>query len=182
MSAEMKSENEVFRTLRQGCLNCLSAFGYSGVDVQRFAQSNMNYTDDTVLFHMIEHHREGWQWRSFGADSTTGALKRADEWIDRQTWMVETLKRMRNGDGVDTVTADDIAQALIVWFNGRGLDWLRTQGLSTLPIDPTEIIVYNDDSQLYQRRPVFMMDVLVPKLWKSPEKPVTALEVETYPV
>lgn len=183
MSDKNKGENEVFKILRECALLGLKAYGYDdGADVQRFAQANMNYRDKLVLMHMTHHSKVGWQAHYYNTNAITGELSRSEEWIDEQHWSVSTIKRMQQTDTKDTISADDIALALVTWFNGPGLDWLRTKGMATLPIDPTEIMVYTDDSQLYQRRPVFEMVVHVPKAFTAAQKEVSALEVATYPV
>lgn len=182
MSVENRLENEVFALLRECAILGLASYGYDqGTEVQRFAQANMNYKDKLVLMHLVSHSKVGWQAHYYKNDPLLG-LRRSEEWIDEQHWSVSTIKRMQQIDTKDTVSADDIALALVTWFNGMGLEWLRTKGMATLPIDPTEIMVYTDDSQLYQRRPVFEMVVQVPKAFAAKSNEITALEVETHPV
>lgn len=183
MSLENPLENEVFKILRECALLGLEAYGFKdGADVQKFAQANMNYRDKLILMQLTHHSKVGWQAHYYRTDALTGHLYRREEWIDEQHWAVSTIKRMQNSDTKDTISADDIALSLVTWFNGPGLDWLRTKGMATLPIDPTEIIVYTDNSQLYQRRPVFEMVVQVPKAFAEKTNEITALEVETHPV
>lgn len=182
MSEENRGENEVFSILRECAMLGLREYGLdSGIEVQKFAQANMTYQDKLVLMQLTHHRKVGWQAHYYKQDAIHG-FKRSEEWIDEQYWSISTIKRMQNTDSADTVTADDIALALVTWFNGPGLDWLRNNGMATLPIDPTEIMVYTDDSQLYQRRPVFEMVVQVPKAYAKKSNEVTALEVETHPV
>ena len=142
----------------------------------------MNIADRVVLMHLLGHSKIGWQAARYYPSATASGLKRAEEWVDEQHWSVSVLKRMQQDDTASTVTADDIALALVTWFNGPGLDWLRTKGMATLPIDPTEIMVYNDDSQLYQRKPFFEMVVQVPRAYVMATNEVSGLEVETHPV
>ena len=182
MSESMKGEFEVFKILRDCAMLGLAAFGIDKTEVQRFAQANMEHADRLVLFNLVGHGRYGWQYRTYSASELPGKLGRKENWIDEQSWQVSTLKRMRNSDTESTASADDVAECLVTWFNGKGLEYLRTKGMSTLPIDPREIMVYNDDSSLYQRRPVFNMTVLVPKMFSTETPKVVALEVETHPI
>ena len=52
---------------------------------------------------------------------------------------------------------------LITWFNGKGCDEFRRVGVANLRIDPSSVIVYNDDSNIYQKRAVFTMKLQVPR-------------------
>ena len=182
MSELMKGEFEVFKTLRDCAMLGLAAFGIDKTEVQRFAQAIMEHADRIVLLNLVGHGRYGWQYRTYSTSELTGKIGRNENWIDEQSWQVSTLKRMRNSDTESTASADDVAECLVTWFNGKGLEYLRTKGMSTLPIDPREIMVYNDDSSLYQRRPVFNMTVLVPKMFSTETPKVVALEVETHPI
>jgi hypothetical protein len=89
---------------------------------------------------------------------------------------------MTNNDTVDTISADDMCNFMITWFNGVGNLDLREKGIANLIIDPHSVIVYNDDSDLYQRRPVFTMEVQIPKSFKWVVPDLSAMDVETYPV
>jgi hypothetical protein len=59
--------------------------------------------------------------------------------------------------------AYDIADILIAWFNGKGCEELRKFGVANERIRQGDIIVYNDDSELYQKRAVFTVNLQVPK-------------------
>lgn len=182
MSATMKNENEVFKILRESSLAGLEyVLGKNnGVEVMRFAQASFTYSDNLILLNHILTDREGWQAVHY--EQLLGAEKRTDEWIENQHWQFTALKRMRQEDTTSTLAADDLANALILWFNGKGVYDLKSRGVSNLLIDPHEIFVYNDDSNLYQRRIVFTMKVLVPKEFSGSVDTVGALEWETHPV
>lgn len=183
MSESMKGEYEVFKILRDMSIMGLNKFGITdGYDVRRFAQANMANGDKLVLLNMIGSERIGRQgfWYKFMAD--TGKTIRTDEWIDEQRWQFHFIKRMQKNDTVSTVTADDMCNYLLAWFNGPAILELKKQGIANLPIDPHSIIVYNDDSDLYQRRVVFTMNLQVPKsfVWNVPD--LSVVDVETYPI
>lgn len=161
--SDMKGEYEVFKILREKTINGLSAYGVtSGVDVRRFAQANIANGDKLVLLNLTDTQRLGWQ--SFNYKTVISSnLKRTDEWIEQQEWQFSFIKRMKNTDTINTITADDLCNYCIAWFNGEGGLMLRNSGVACQPIDPHSVIVYNDDSDLYQRRPVFSMKLQVPK-------------------
>ena len=185
MSAERMGEYEVFALLRTCLMNGLSEFGIStGVDVRRFAQANFNHGDKLVLLNLVKTARVGWQARSYGMAEFDKVDKfaRKDSWIEEQTYQVSCIKKMLKTDDETTLTAEDMSTSLITWLNGRGLDWLREHELSCYPIDPNSIIVYNDDSDLYQRRPVFSVTVIVNKSFKVAHPDVEVVGVETMPV
>ena len=185
MSADMRGEYEVFSTLRTCILEGLSLFGISkDVDVRRFAQANFNHGDKLVLLNLVNTRRVGWQSRSYESTlhENVDEFSRTDAWIEEQVYQISCIKRMLKTDTETTITAEDIATSLITWFNGRGLDWLREHSLSCYPIDPNSIIVYNDDSDLYQRRPVFNVTVIVNKKFKAAYPEVDVIGVETRPI
>lgn len=157
-------EYAVYKRLRQECLLGLAKFGINeGADVRRFAQASLADGDKLVLLNHIENQRIGWQAFEYKTSLTTGDLTRTDNWIDEQTWQVSFIKRMLKTDTVDTVTADDMCCLLMGWLNGNGMLNLRKDGIAVLPIDSDSIMVYNDNSDLYQRRPVFTMNLQIVK-------------------
>lgn len=179
----MKSENQIFKILRESILKGLEEFGIKdGLDCRRFAQANFNHGDKLVLLNKISSERVGWQAFNYDYNREKGVEERTDEWIEQQSWQISALKRMMQNDTTETVTADDIINALITWFNGLGNLDLRTNGIANLPIDPHSIMVYNDDSDLYQRRVVFTMEVQVPKSFKTEAIPISGFDIETRPV
>ena len=185
MSTAMKSEYEVFKILRECIIEGLSVMQISdGVDVRRFAQANFNHGDKLVLINFAKNGRAGWQAAHYKNESDTyGSQKnRIDWWIEEQTYQISVIKRMRKDDTTDTITAEDISTRLITWFNGRGLEWLRERGISNYLIDPNSIIVYNDDSDLYQRRPVFDITLVVNKEFTTEEPDLDILGVKTKPI
>lgn len=174
-----KTENEVFKIIRDSIIAGLKMFGLDdqGIDVRRFAQANFNHGDKLVLMNLVKSVRVGFQsvthkWIPQDTSVTPAKpayMRRTDTWIEEQAWQISTLKKMQKDDTTSTITAEDIANALISWFNGAGSEYLRTHGIGTLLIDPNSVIVYNDDSDLYQRRPVFMLKIQVPKRFNSAE-------------
>lgn len=181
MSATMPSEYEVFKMLRECTISGLTKFGVlDGLDVRRFAQANIANGDKLVLLNLIGSERIGWQ--AFRYANSPLSLKRTDEWIEEQEWQFSFIKLMRNSDTVTTVTADDLCNICIAWFNGEGNLLIRSKGIACLPIDPHSVMVYNDESDLYQRRPVFTMNLQVPKNFTANTDGTEILNVTTHPV
>jgi hypothetical protein len=151
-------------------------------DVRRFAQANVAHGDKLVLLNKIASERIGWQGVKFRYNHISGKEDRIDEWIEQQSWQFSFIKKMNNNDTVDTVTADDMCNFMVTWFNGIGNSDLRNNGMSNLPIDPHSIMVYNDDSDLYQRRVVFTMEVQIPKSFRMDDDFVSVDTIVTHPV
>jgi hypothetical protein len=180
MSEDMKNENEVFASVRAIILQGLQYFNVEGFDVRRFAQANFNHGDGLVLMNLVDTERAGWQSCKYVLKDL--GFEREDRWIEIQTYQISTIKRMRPEDTVETITAEDVATRLISWFNGVGMEELRKVGLSSFMIDPNSIIVYNDDSDLYQRRPVFEVKIIVNKKFSVGQPDVDILGVRTKPI
>lgn len=183
MSAELRGEYEVLALIRSCIIEGLKTYGIdSGIDVRMFAQANFNHGDKLVLLNLINTKRCGRQMTDYVGGNTNDVYSRRDSWIEERTYQVSVMKKMNKDDDENTVTAEDISMRLISWFNGLGLDWLRENGLSCYPIDPNSIIVYNDDSDLYQRRPVFAVTVIVNKSFKLAQPDIKIIGVVTKPI
>lgn len=154
----MMGEYAVFKRLRDECVTAMEKFGLTDFDVRRFAQANLATGDKLVLLNHISNDRVGWQGFQYAKNGL-----RTDEWIDEQTWQISFIKKMRQGDTVETVTADDMCSYAVAWLNGQGMVSLKSDGIALLIIDSNDIMVYNDDSDLYQRRPVLTMKAQIVK-------------------
>lgn len=179
----MNGENQIFKILREACIEGMNQMGITdGFDVRRFAQAHLATGNKLVLLNLIDSERIGWQAHSYKFDVDSGKEIRTDEWIDQQSWQFHIIKKMEKNDNVNTITADDICNYLMVYFNGVGNLELRKHGMANLPIDPHSIMVYNDDSDLYQRRVVFTMKLQVPKSfqWEVPE--LSVMDIDTLPI
>lgn len=183
LSDTIKGEYKILKILRDSILKGLKTFGIEeGVDCRRFAQANFNHGDKLVLLNMIDSNRIGWQGFKYKFNTQSLKEERTDEWIEQQTWQISAIKRMLESDNVNTVSADDMITALVSWFNGVGNLDLRENGIANLPIDARSIMVYNDDSDLYQRRVLFTMEVQVPQSFISVTPDMSVLDIETRPV
>ena len=160
MANMAKSQYAVQKMIRDNVLAGLTAFGQDNWECIEFAQATMQNADRIVTMNCIGVDRIGWQGTRYNALATI----RTDEWLEEQSWQFQIiLKRYDGAVTADTVTTQDIASMLITWFNGKGCEEFRRVGVANLRIDPSSVIVYNDDSNIYQKRAVFTMKLQVPR-------------------
>ena len=69
----------------------------------------------------------------------------------------------------------------MTWFNGRGARIAHIRD-GNLRIDSDAVIVYNDNSDLYQKRAVFTVKIQVPKELKSGKSYMDTLVPKIMPV
>ena len=181
-ASEMTLENRVFATLRKHLIDALDVFGTTGFSVQRFAQAEFTGQDGLVLLAHTGTTKEGFEWCKDKWDADTATLNAAYGWLESHTYDVTILKRMRRDDGEDTITGEDVACQLINWLNGPGVEKLLADGISILRIDGDALMLYNDDSDLYQRRVVFEMKIVLNKGFTMAEPSLDILGVKTKPI
>ena len=181
MGEAKKGRLEVQEILRQNILSGLSRFGHDGIGVMEFANASMQSVDGVVLMNRVRTKRVGWQ---ACLDETVGnKLIGREEWIEEQHWQLSCIKkRGQSGESASTIVSDDIADDLVAWFNGDGCMFFRRHGMANLRIDTNSILVYNDNSDLYQRRAVFTVKIQVPKEITSERDAVDAIMPDVEPV
>lgn len=181
MSAEMKTRMEVQRHLRDCILAGLSATGVTSDgakwDCMEFGQASFAKADRIVTMNLRRARRAGWQ---FGSASEM-ADSRSEEWIEVQGWQLETILRRKPGADGGTPLAEDVAAALVAWFNGPALPFMRARGMSCLRVDSDSVIVYTDDGSVYQKRSVFTVNLVVPKRLSLSENPMDMIRPEIDP-
>lgn len=182
MSKELITENELFAKLRENIMTALKTFGITGFSVQRFAQANITNSDGLVLLNHIRTKREGWEWKKFECISKDAELYAEYGWIESVIYQIHIIKKMTNGDTETTITGEDVANRLIAWFNGPGIDKLKDENISNLLIDQDDIMIYNDDSDQYQRRVVFSLNLIVNKKFSQAEPSLNICGVKTKPI
>jgi len=163
MSEENKTIYEVQKILSDTIKSALATYigENHGFGVMEFAQASFQNADKVVLMNFLSGPRLGWQWDSYV--DMGGELKRKDAWIECQRWQFHVILKKDAEPTLDTMQAYDIADILIAWFNGKGCEELRKFGVANERIKQGDIIVYNDDSELYQKRAVFTVNLQVPK-------------------
>lgn len=161
MSAENKSRLEVQKLLRESILEGLSALGVKGWEVMEYSQPNFTNGDKVVLMNMKEGKRIGWQGRKYLTDGEE--FKRIEEWIDEQSWELHMVAKRKIKTTGSEILAEDVASALVTWFSGPGVASLRNRGLAPLRVSSKDVVVYDDDNDIHQKRAVFTMKIQVPK-------------------
>lgn len=161
MSELNKSRLEVQRILLNATQAGIAALGHTGWTVMEFANSAMIRADRVVLLNYTRMKRVGWQ----SAKSHLSDLDfvRTDEWIEEQSWQLHCINKRESTAPSTEILAEDMANDLVAWFNGKGAETLRASGVAPLRVDANGIIVYNDNSDLYQKRAVFTVKIQVPK-------------------
>ena len=180
MSEECKTRLRVQEIIRKNILSMLDAMNMSGWDVMEFAQANFQKADKVILLNCIRTERVGWQDTQYSV-STVG-LDGTDSWIEQQTWQIHVILKRKGKETTDDILSEDMSSYLMTWFNGRGCDLFRNNGMANLRIDHDNILVYNDDSDLYQKRAVFSLKVQIPKMLKFKQDSIDALLPKIKPV
>lgn len=180
MSTANKNRLEVQKIIRDSINTCLTQMSHSGWDVMEFANASFQNSSKVILMNYLRSARVGWQANSL--QTIDGSLKRKDEWIDEQTWQIHIVCKRMTSAAVTDVLAEDMANNLITWFNGPGVENLRASGVAPLRIDSENIIVYNDNSDLYQKRAVFTLKIQVPKELTFGQNEIEAMMPKVLPV
>lgn len=155
-----KTRYDVQKILREAIIQGLATIGGGGVNwnVIEFANPALINIDHAILLRYSRTENCGWQYTL--PNETT-----AQHQIQKQVWEVHFLeKQSASGTSDGSFTGEDAASNLMMWFNGPGCDYLRQYNMSNERIDTNSSFVYNDDSNLYQKRVVFMLKVFVPKI------------------
>lgn len=180
MSIGNKTRLEV-QTILKSCLEeALGRFGCSRWTVMEFANASFQSADGVVLMNRLRSRRVGWQGHRYGIQDDV--LTRIDELIDEQHWQLSVIKKRSNTTTADDALAEDVADNLVTWFNGVGCDWLRARGVANLRVDADSVIVYNDNSDLYQKRAVFTVKIQVPKEVKQEQAEMAAVKPRLKPI
>lgn len=191
IDGDYKTRLAVQRILRNCIMDGMSFYGISGWGVMEFANASFQSADSIILMNMVRSSRVGWQSEKYSmkdiGDGSSGesggvALCRTDEFIEQQDWQIHTVKKRTADMNEHDILAEDMSGILVTWFNGRGCDYFRKFGCANLRIDSDSIIVYNDDSGLYQKRCVFTVKVQVPKELTARQDVVELLIPDVMPI
>ena len=180
MSIENKTRLEVQEILKSCIEEGLKRFGYTRWSAKEFANASFQNADGVVLMNRLRSHRVGWQAHHYIIP--TNSLTRVDELIDEQHWQLSVIKKRTNTTTAGDALAEDVADNLVTWFNGVGCEWLRGSGVANLRIDADSVIVYNDNSDLYQKRAVFTVKLQVPKEVKQEQAEIAAVKPTLMPI
>lgn len=175
MSEKMKSRLEVQKIVRDNILSGFEALGLSGWDVKEFANAHMTKADKVVLMNYIRTRRVGWQGRTYAVDEES--LKSTEEWIAEQHWQIHCIAKRPPNTDAKTVLSEDMADILVAWFSTpESVNLFRKSGIAPLRIDGNDIIVYTDNSDLYQKRAVFTLKLQVPKSIDVQQSEVSSMD------
>ena len=162
MSKENKNRIEVQDALIATIEEGLALLQYTGWMVMEYAPSQFASFDKVISLQLLRSRNAGWQGHE--DRMVDGKPVTVEKWIDQQSWQVQIiLKRKRKIDG-SSILAEDIANNLAAWLNSaHGVIAMKRRGLAPLIVDDKLIFVYNDNSEIYQKRAVFTVKVQVPK-------------------
>jgi len=180
MADSIITENNAYSILKTFVEDGLAQFGYTEWSVQQRNSAEIVNTNSCIMIEKILDRRIGFQATKY---NITSSIKQRWEWIDEYTYQITSLKKRTKTDTADTITAEDVCNALISWFNSEmGCSRLRSHGMASIRVASERVIVYNDDSGLYQKEPSFDVRVQIPKTKEITVNAVTTLEVVTHPI
>ena len=184
MSTAYKTRLDVQTILRTVILDGLTQLGQTGWGCMEFANASFQKADKIILLNLISTSRLGWQGGDYAMVTIDEdeKVRRKEELIELQSWQVHTILKRDSTTNDNSILAEDIASMLISWFNGPGAQALRSNGVATERVDAENLIVYNDNSDLYQKRAVFTVKLQVPKELTIVQNVVDILHPDTMPV
>ena len=181
MSSENKNRIEVQDALIATIEEGLALLQYTGWMVMEYAPSQFAPFDKVISLQLLRSRNAGWQGHE--NRMVDGKPVTVEKWIDQQAWQVQIiLKRKRRIDG-SSILAEDIANNLAAWLNyAHGVISMKRRGLAPLIVYEKLIFVYNDNSEIYQKRAVFTVKVQVPKELIMAEEGLDAIKPDIKPV
>lgn len=179
---ESKGRYAVQKILRSVLLSGIEAIGETGWNVVEFGNPEFINFDKVLTMQLLRQKRVGWQGWDYEASVNVRKLDRKDEWITEYHWQVQILLKRPEVISEETVVAEDVADAMITWMNGPGLNAFRLKGVAPLRIDGASVFVYNDNSDLYQKRAVFTVKIQVPKEMVTGENVLAQIKPDVKPV
>lgn len=180
MASEARGSLAIQKILRSVLLSGLDAVGYKGWTVVEFGNPEFINYDKCMTMQLMRQKRVGWQGNKY-EPSMQGA-NRIDKWLTEYQYQVQVLLKRPKNANENTLTAEDASDTMIAWLNGPGLMEFRKQGVAPLRIDGASVFVYNDNSDLYQKRAVFTVKIQVPKELTVGENVVSQMRPDIKPV
>ena len=162
MSSENKNRIEVQDALIAVIEEGLALLQYTGWMVMEYAPSQFASFDEVISLPLLRSRNAGWQGHE--DRMVDGRPVTVEKWIDQQSWQGQiTLQRKRRIHR-PSILSEDIANNLAAWLNSaHGVVAMKRRGLAPLIVDDKLIFVYNDNSEIYQKRAVFTLKVQVPE-------------------
>ena len=192
MSAECKGKYEVLRVIRNSILEGLVKCGQYDVrdgekkcswNCAEFDPQTFRNLDKVVLLKYGETKRIGWPHTEEKYLQDRDLFERSESWIEEQKWEIHILfKRKTAPVDADTITVEDAAMMLITWFNGPGIDSLRSNRMASLYLSPSSVQNYKDDSGVSQNHVFFPVKIHVGKTLRFTVPPATPKFEDVVPV
>lgn len=162
MSELNRTRYEVQKIIADNIKAGLSAYlGTVEFTVLEYAQASFQKGDRLITIQPLRVNRVGWQSSRYKSSADT--FRRIEEYVEEQSWQIQVILKKSKNPTISDMQSDDVAGILVSWFNGIGCDEFRKKNCANLRIDSDSIMVYNDDSELYQKRAVFTLKLQVPK-------------------
>lgn len=181
MSNSFKNRLEVQKIIRDVLSAGIEAMSLGEWDIMEFGNASFQRADKIILMNLLRSTRVGWQSTSYG--DIDGVFSRTENICEEQSWQIHTICKRKNDTTLDDILAEDVATKLILWLNGEtGMAMLRQRGVAPLRIDAESILVYNDNSDLYQKRAVFTVKIQVPKEMSFGEIQAEAIKPDVKPI
>lgn len=180
MASDAKGSLAVQKILRSVLLTGLDAVGYRDWTVVEFGNPEFINYDKCMTMQLMRQKRVGWQGNRY--EPSMQGLKRIDEWLTEYQYQVQVLLKRAKNANENTLTAEDAADTMIAWLNGPGVAEFRKYRVAPLRIDGASVFVYNDNSDLYQKRAVFTVKIQVPKELTIEQSSVDALIPDVEPI
>lgn len=178
MSVENRTRLEVQTVLRSCILEYFNKSSQTGWDAVEFGNFDKVKADKVVTMNYIRSKDVGWQSSTFEGSP----LVRKDRKISQQDWQLQVILKRSASTTDGDILSEDIADNLVMWFNGPGCDYFRKHGMACIRIDTNSIIVYNDNSDLYQKRAVFTVKIQMPKELTIGDIEADAMKPKVQPV
>ena len=180
MASKPTGSLSVQKVLRSVLLGGLDAVGYDGWTVVEFGNPEFINYDKCLTMQLLRQKRVGWQGHSY--EIVNEDFKRKDEWLTEYQYQIQVLLKRPKDATTETLTAEDVADTMIAWLDGPGVAEFRKHSVAPLRIDGASVFVYNDNSDLYQKRAVFTVKIQVPKELMIRQDEMTLDGVEFVPV
>ena len=180
MSQTNKTRFEVQTIIKSAITKALTDLSISGWDIREFANPSLQKGNKLILLNYVRNDRVGWQSGSDVVENQQ--FKHREQWIECQTWHLHIIAKRTDSTTDSSIIAEDVANNIIAWFNGVGLAYLRNKGVSINVISNSQILVYDDNSELYQKRIVVPIRFNVPKVLLSNQVEMLLGEANTYPI
>ena len=189
MSEQNKTRYEIQKILIECIKLGLQRLGLSNPSdskdkwqIQEFANASFTNGDRLILLNMIREELAGWQFSETSKKLVDNNVVTYENRVAIQSWQIHCLAKFKE-DVPNSIVATDMANRLKFWLNSNAcLDFLRSKGVSMFRIDDYSIIVYNDNSDIYQKRAVINIKLCVPQRQELLESIVADLNTGIYPV